>query len=158
MGIELITGQEREAAISAAVAHAQFMIGPGRGFVSPYAKLGLLSDFKWRKIAEGVVSGWIVERSRQLTAERVTNEAMFLATGAVPEPMELGTCAVALPALGDLVENLGLAERPIGAWSKDDVLLFVWTAAEIVAEVRTARDERPSPLTVTELAPELIRG
>ena len=158
MGLELITGQEREAAIAAAVAHAQFTIGPGRGFVSPNATISSLSDFEWRKIAEGVVSGWIVERSRQLTAERVTNEAMFLAMGTVPEPMELGTCAVALPALGDLVEKLGLAGTPIGAWSKDDVVLFVWTAAEVVSEVRTARDERPSSLTVTEIAPELYGG
>src|SRR4051794_6360875 len=158
MGLELITGHEREAAIAAVVAHAQFTIGPGRGFVSPNATISSLSDFEWRKIAEGVVSGWIVERSRQLTAVSETNEAMILAIGTVHLPMELGTFAVALAALGDLGEKRGLAGPPIGAWSKDDMLLFVWTAAEVVSEVCTAQDERKNSLTVTDIAPELYGG
>jgi len=150
--VERISNSERAAAISAANRHMDLVIGEGTGFVSPNARVGSLSDYERFKLVEAIVGGWIVERSRQLTQDRLTDESFFLATGEVPEPMELGVCAVALPALGDLVEKLGLTDKPIGAWSKNDILLFVWTAAELVNEARTAKDERPGPV---ELTPEL---
>jgi hypothetical protein len=144
--VERITNDERAEAIASAIDFAQSQLGDGSGFVSRNVRLGSLSRYEWNKLAEGFVSGWIIARSKQLTRDRFADEAFFLATGEVPEPSELGVCAAALPELGDLVEKLGLADQPVGAWSREQILIFVWTAAELVLEARTAKDERPGPM------------
>lgn len=140
-----ISNDERSEAIASAQRHMDFVLGMGTGMVNPNAKVGSLSYMEKRKLVEAIVSGWIVERSRQLVADRL-NEAFFLATGDAPEPFELGPCAAALPALGNLAEKMGLVDLPLGAWSKDQILQFIFTATELVSEARAARDERPGPM------------
>lgn len=152
-GVAKISFEEREMAYSAAIAMAKECIGPDDDLMllNANAKLGTLSDQEWRKLAHAMVSGWICARSRQLTVERFGDETFFLATGEVPEAVELGTCESTLPALGDLVEKLGLGSKPINDWMKGQVLLFIWTAAELVEQARVARDERPGPVEISEL-------
>jgi hypothetical protein len=146
-----ITMDERAAAIEAAVSHAQLAIGERRGVVSPQARIGSLSAFEWQKLVEAIVSGWIIERSRQLAADRLPDEIAILAMGSAPEPRELGTCASILPVLGDFVEKAGLGDTPIGNWSREDILHFVWTAADLVERASTLRDERPDLVGANEL-------
>lgn len=154
-----VTTQERAESALAAVEMARGIIGEGRGFVPPNARVGTLSDWEWQQIAVAAVSGWVAERSRQLGADRVIDERFFLATGEMPEPYDLGVCALALPALGDLVEKLGLGNKAIGEWRREHVLLFVWTAAELVAEARARNDERPEPSSDAGTVPaELYAG
>jgi hypothetical protein len=141
--VSYIKPDERAEAYAAAVDLAKTCLGTETGEVNPNSRLGTLSDWEWSKLAYSMVSGWICARSRQLTIERFGDETFFLATGEVPEPKELGTCATTLPALGELVEKLGLTAVPIGNWSKGQMLLFIWTAAELIEEARTGRDERP---------------
>lgn len=143
-----ITGEEREAAYYAAIEMAKTCLGTEPGEVNPNARLGTLSDSEWQKLAYSMVSGWICARSRQLTIERFGDETFFLATGEVPEPQELGICATTLPALGDLVEKMGLSSVPVTDWAKGKVLLFIWTAAELIEDARTRRDERPDAVSV----------
>ncbi len=154
MGVNLIDHEQAEAAYNNAVSLARDLVRPEAHYLSPNAKLGSLSEAEWRKLALAIVSGWIQMRSRQLTEERFFDEQYFLATGEVPEPFELGACATVLPALGDFVEKLGVTDKPIGDWSKDQILHFVWTAFELVEEARTSRDERPGPLS----RPEMVGG
>jgi hypothetical protein len=148
--VNRITMEERAAAYHAAVDLAQTAIGEGDGLVSPNARIGSLSAWEWMKLCEGAVSGWIIARSRQLTAERCGDESFFLATGVEPPAAELGVCAFCLPALGELIAKMGLTDKPIGEWSKREVLLFVWHAAEFVTEARTRRNE-PGEISVAEL-------
>lgn len=138
-----ITAIERAAAMCAAVNMARDMVRDGSGYLSPRSMLGSMSQYEWDKLAEAIVSGWIIERSRQLTGSRFTQEAAFLAMGEDPEPAGLGHCAAILPALGELCEARGLTGKPIGDWSKMDVLIFVWNIADMMTRATVARDERP---------------
>ena len=143
--LSTISQKERADAFSFAIDMARTAIGEQRGFVSPNARVGTLSNFEWEKIACGAVSGWVAERSRQVGADRILDEEFLLATGEVPEPYELGIAALVLPSLGDLVEKMGLSDQPIGAWSRDEITLFVWTAADLMNEARARNHERPEP-------------
>lgn len=142
--VAAITMPERDQAYTAAIRFGRDVIGEGSGYLAPGAKLGSLSEFEWRKLAENVVSGWIIERSRQLSSERIFDETAFLAEGSEPEPSGLGHCAAILPMLGTFVEQRGLTDLPIGEWSKRDVILFVFNCADMVFRASIARDERPT--------------
>lgn len=148
--VNLITMEEMAAAYHAAVALAKTAIGDEDGFVKPTARIGSLSDWEWMKLCEGAVSGWIVARSRQLTSDRFGDESFFLATGEVPEATELGIVGACLPALGEFVEKMGMTEKPIGSWSKQEITLFAWTCAELVNEARVRVQERPGPVEAPE--------
>lgn len=142
--LDTITPAHRSDCIGFAIELAKTAIGTERGYVSPNARIGTLSDFEWEKVAMGAVSGWVAERSRQV-GSRFLDEQYLLATGEVPEPYELGIASLILPGLGDLIERLGLADKAIGEWSRDDICLFVWTAADMLNTARARNDERPAP-------------
>jgi hypothetical protein len=152
--VSRISMEERAAAYYSAVDLAKTAVGEGDGFVSPHALIGRLSAWEWMKLCDGAVSGWIAARSRQLTAERWGDESFFLATGEDPPAAELGVCAFCLPALGELIEKMGLTDKPIEEWSKREVMLFVWHAAEFVTQARARRDEGLGEASV----PELLAG
>ena len=145
-GVSQIDSVEREAAITAAIAMARDVIGDSRGggMVPPSARLEALSDWQWRKLAEAVVSGWIIERSRQLTAERFACEDAFLAMGHEPEPASLGPCAAILRPLGDFVEKRGLSAKPSAPGAARTSCSSPGWTTDLVTWAETARDERPS--------------
>src|SRR5215213_2780931 len=140
MGIGQLGHPERAEAMASAIDLGKAMIGRDPGFIHPNARVGSLSEFEWQKLAEAIVAGWIQARSGQLIEERFREEA-FLTVGSIPEPYELATCSFVLSALGGLVGHMGLTDVPIGRWDKQDVLLFVWSATELVNSARVARDE-----------------
>lgn len=142
MTLSSITSRQRADCVGFAVQLAQTAVGDGSGLVSPNARVGTLSVWEWDKLVMGAVSGWVAERSRQV-GERFLDEQYLLATGQIPEPYELGLTALLLPALGDLVEKMGLSDRPIGAWSRDEICTFVWSCADMLNEARARNDERP---------------
>lgn len=148
MGVTVKTA-ERTAAYAAAVDLAMTALGEERGYINPRTRICDLSLWEWDKLANGMVSGWIIERSRQVVSERITDDAEILKTFEEPEPFELGAAAVALPTLGNFIADKGLNEKPIGAWSKTEILQFVHLAARLVNAAETARDERPGPATYT---------
>jgi hypothetical protein len=140
--LSTITTAEKSDCVGFAVEMAKTAIGSERGYVSPTARVGTLSDFEWEKLVMGAVSGWIAERSRQVGA-RFLDEEYMLATGEVPAAYDLGLAALLLPGLGDLIEGMSLADKPIGEWSRNEICLFVWTAAEMLQSARARIDERP---------------
>lgn len=142
--LDTITVRQRAECVGFAVQMAQAALGEGAGYVSPNARIGTLSSWEWEKVAMGAVSGWVAERSRQV-GERFLDEQYLLATGELPEPYELGLTALVLPGLGELVEGMGLTDRAIGAWSRDEICTFVWTCAQMLNEARARNDERPEP-------------
>jgi hypothetical protein len=129
---------------TAAINAGRAIVREERDFLSPSIRLGTLSEFEWRKLAEQMVSGWIIERSKQMHAERITDEETFMKEGTAPEPFELGRIAAILPALARLVEHWGLSEQPIGEWERDQILRFLWRAIEFVEQAKVAEKERPT--------------
>jgi hypothetical protein len=146
-----INDPQREAAYEAAINAARAIVREERNFLSPHARLATLSQFEWRRLAEYIVSGWIVERSKQLHADRILDEESFLAEGSTPEPFELGRLASILPALGRMVENNELTDKPIGEWSRDEILRFVWEASDMVARITVDQKERPTEPSVSDI-------
>lgn len=140
----VISKDEAMAARGAAIEYALTCIGQGDGYINPNAKIGSLSGFEWNKLAEHIVSGWIIERSRQLTAERLTDEQEFLAIDCSPSPRGLGIAAATLPKLGAFCEQEGLSGKPINQWTKPQVLRFVWAAKELFMDAESAAKERPA--------------
>lgn len=152
MGVETRpTELERAEAYSAALYMAKSVIREDRNAVHPNAKIGSLSDNEWRMLVEAIVSGWIIHRSKQLSSDLVLDGDEVMATGEVPEPQELGVASLALRPLGDLVEGMGLSDVPIGRWSKQQILLFIWTATELVNEARAKTAIQPPPFDVDDV-------
>lgn len=141
--LDTITTTEHDDCVAFAVEMAKTAIGSGQGYVAPHARVGTLSDYEWDKLVMGAVSGWVAERSRQV-GTRFLDEEYLLSTGEVPPPFELGLAALLLPGLGDLIEAMGLTDKPIGDWSRHQVCVFVWTAAEMLTAARARSDERPA--------------
>ena len=157
MGRAVIPPRERDAAEEAAVRSMRDMLGYEAGCINPRIGLGDMSEYEIAKIAQAAVSGWQVQRSRDLVGDRIFDEAEFMATGEVPEPHELGPVAFALPALADLVEKMELGDVTLVNWRKADITLFVWTAWDLVQRAHTIRDERPGP-SLTEEDYRLLRA
>jgi hypothetical protein len=137
MALETISTKERADAALFAVEMAKSCIRTDTGFVHPNTMVGRLSDWAWQQIAMGAVSGWVAERSRQVGAENVLDEHLLLAVGHKPEPRDLGLARLTLPHLGDLVVGMGVTDKAITDWSEEEVATFVWTAAELLAEIRS---------------------
>lgn len=138
----VVSPRDRLECFAAAVDMAKGVVRDERNYVHPETRVGSLSLFDWDKLASAMVSGWIIARSTQVAGELIENPDVFLATGEIPEPRDLGLCASVLPALGELVEKMGLTDKTIGSWSKHDVCMFVWNAAELVNDVRGQYEKR----------------
>lgn len=139
----VITPDESVAARGAAIEYALTCIGHGDGYINENARIGSLSGFEWNKLAEHIISGWIIERSRQLTAERLTNDQEFMAIDCSPSPYGLGIAAATLPKLGAFCEQEGLTAKPINEWTKPQIVRFVWAAKELFLEAASASRENP---------------
>lgn len=131
-----VSPTDRLECYAAAVDMAKGVVREERNYVNPETKVGKLSLFEWDKLASAMVSGWIIARATQVVGELIEDPDVFLATGEIPEPADLGLCASVLPNLGELVEKMGLTDKTIGAWSKHDVCMFVWNAVELVNGIR----------------------
>ena len=145
-----IPPRERDAAEEAAIRSVRDMLGYETGYVNPRLGLGDMSEFELAKIVQAAVSGWQVQRSRDLVGDRIFDEAEFMATGEVPEPYELGPVAFALPAMADWLEKMELGDVAFINWRKSDATTFAWTVWDLVQRAHTIRDERPGPSPVEE--------
>ncbi len=146
---------QRDQAYTAAINNARAIVREERNFLSPHTRLGTMSEFEWRKLADSMVSGWIIERSKQLHGDRLLDEESFLSEGSVPEPFELGKLAGILPALGAIVERRGLSELPIGDWPREDVISFAWHVLDLAERIAVAQKETP---TDPDVASTLMAG
>lgn len=147
----VINDQERYDCYDCAIQLAQEGIRAETGFVHPKTPVGELSPWEWGKIAQSLISGWIVERSKQMSLDRGYQEPEFLAMGEEPEPFEVGAFGAILPQLADFIESRGLSDQPIGGWGKLDILHFLWLASKLKADADTARHERPGRVEEVDL-------
>jgi hypothetical protein len=141
----------RAQAYTAAINAGRAIVREEKNFLSPSARIGTFSEFEWRKLAEHIVSGWIIARSKQMHAERILDEESFLKEGSTPEPFELGRIDAILPALAGLIEAWGLGDQAISEWDRDKMLLFLWRAMEFVEQVKIAEKERPTDPNVKNI-------
>ena len=104
------------------------------------AVLGSLSEGEFLRLAEAVTAGWIRARARQASEANTSGEELIqtLAPPADGSPMaeawELGAIERVLGPLGELCAERDLTEKPIGAWNRADIDLFVWATWRLVAK------------------------
>jgi hypothetical protein len=100
--------------------------------------VGRLSDHELGWVATAAIFAWIKSRAEAATSLGWDTEEALRLTGTDPEPWDVGAVARVLPELGQLP---GLDwTKPIGAWSKEDIIRFLLTATKLVATAMVARN------------------
>lgn len=148
MGLIKLAGQAhddnelQERAIQAGIAAAKKVVGD----LAPTTQIKTLSDQEWGWIVSATLCGWICERSKVISERGIGQVEQLLVTlnKTDPEPWEMGAASAVLPALGEVVSDLGIAEKAIGEWSKDEVIVFVWRTFFLMDAARCARDQSPN--------------
>ncbi len=111
----------------------------GASSINGRAMISSLSELEWGWIVMGAVSGWIISKAKQAVAEGIGyNKAITDMPTRDPAPWESGAVETILPSLGGLP---GVDwTKPIGEWSKDQIVLFAWQIHRLVNVALMARD------------------
>jgi hypothetical protein len=123
-------------ATAAAIAAVRDLIG---GAAIPKAtSIGRLTDVELGWLIAAGLFAWIRTRAEQATSEGWDIEQTLRVTALNPEPWDAGSVAYILPKLGELS---GVDwERPIGKWSKDQMVHFLVAAGKLITAAMVARD------------------
>lgn len=125
------------------------------GAVNPRAVVSGLSTTEWGWIVSAAIFGWINTKAKQAVAEGVPYDITIRNTCGNPGAWDAGAVGVVLPALGDIP---GLAwQKPIGEWSKKEIVSFAWHTHKLVDAALAARDEGQKDV-ITKLADEEARA
>lgn len=130
------------AAANAALNSARAVWEGPAAAVNPNSSLKSLSNVELGWIVNMAISEWICERSRQISSVRGVDRLIHTFEGN-PEPWEKGAVLAALPTLGGVVTDMGITDKPIGEWSRDEICQFVWTCFRVIEAARVQRDEAP---------------
>jgi hypothetical protein len=104
------------------------------------AMISSLNELEWGWLCSAAVFAWIKTKSQQAVAEGVGyDQAIRAMPGRDPQPWDYGAVESILPALGDIS---GIPwDKPIGEWSKDQMVSFAWQTYRLVDQALAARDE-----------------
>ena len=125
-------------AVAATIAAAKDLVAPD-GPIRPGTPIGQLNASEWGWIVSSVVWAWIATRSAQATDEGWNEERVARAFDAKPDPWLAGAVASVLPKLFDACPDLDWA-RPVGGWSKDDMVALLCAAFALIERAIAARD------------------
>jgi hypothetical protein len=104
------------------------------------AMISSLNELEWGWICSAAIFAWIRTKSEQAVAEGIGyDQAIRAMPGSYPQPWEAGVVTSILPALGD-VDGVPW-DRPIGEWSKDQMVSFLWQSHCLVEQALSCRDE-----------------
>lgn len=103
------------------------------------AMVSSLSDIEWGWLVAAAIFGWIETKAKQAVAEGCGYDTAIRSMAhRDPAPWEAGAVATILPALGNLTAPW---EKPIGDWSKDQIVAFAWQIHRLTDQALAARDE-----------------
>lgn len=125
------------AATEAAIAACRDVVGSGINGRSVVSSLG---NVEWGWIAAAAVFAWIKTRAQQAVEEGLGyEEAIRDMTSRDPAPWEYGAIETILPQLGSL-SGVDWA-KPVGEWSKDQIISFAWQIYRLSDGALAARDQ-----------------
>jgi hypothetical protein len=108
--------------------------------VNSQAMISSLSDIEWGWIVCAAIFGWISCKAKQAVAEgRGYEGPIHTMTHRAPAPWEAGAVEAILPALGS-IEGIDWS-KPVGDWSKDQIVSFSWQIYRMTDAALAARDE-----------------
>src|SRR5687768_1145884 len=119
--------------------------------INARASIGSLSDIEWGWIVAASIFGWIKTKAQQAVEEGTSAEITIRTmTHRNPEPWEAGAVETILPALGN-IEGLDWT-KPVGDWSKDQIVSFAWQIHRLADSALAARDEGAQDKIVQRLS------
>lgn len=151
------SGHEEDRMLAAAykaAADSVRLVWDSDGSVDPRTQVGRLTDQEILWIVSMAISTWINERHRQWTALRNTHfslDAFIQQYDANIDPRRRGELLAVLPSLGQWCASQALTNKPITAWSKEEIVSFIELAWDLVEEFKHNRDEDPDD------TPEAVR-
>lgn len=109
-------------------------------FLTAKTPLGSLNHQEWAGIGWTAICTWISVKAQE-AVDNGTPQGLSLRTIPLqdPEPWEAGTIEACLPALGELVGEIGV-DKPIGAYSKAEILKLLWTGIKLYRAAEAGRD------------------
>lgn len=132
---------QRRATASAIEAARRIVSGDG---INARAGIGSLSDLEWGWIVAATIFGWIKVRAEQAVHEGTSYEIPIRTLAGEPGPWEAGAIGTILPALGDM--KAVDWSKPVGEWSKDQIISFAWQIHKLVDGALLRRDDGAAPV------------
>ena len=112
----------------------------GEHGINGRSMISSLNELEWGWIACAAVFAWIKTKSEQAVAEGVGyDQAIRAMHGRMPQPWDAGAVSSILPALGGL-QGIDW-DKPIGEWSKEQMVSFIWQSHCLVEQALSCRDE-----------------
>ena len=139
-------------ATAAAIAAAKKVVDGGS--VNSRVAVGRLSTAEWGWIVSGAIFGWIETKAKQAVTEGCSSEITIRANCGQPAAWDAGAVGTILSALAD-VPGLDW-DKPIGAWSKEQITSLAWHAHRLVDAALAARHEGQKDV-ITRLQEEEAR-
>jgi hypothetical protein len=125
-------------ALAAAVVAAREMVGDD-GPIRSNSLVGRLGADEWGWIVSPAIAAWIRTRAEQAATEGWNEERAIRVTGLDPDPWFEGAIAAILPKLADTCPDLDWS-KPIGSWSKDEIVGFLTVAITLTRRAVAARN------------------
>jgi len=157
VSLSAIEDQWQRDATAAAIEAARGVVRMD-GPIPPGTPIGRLSDTEWGWFVAAILFGWIRVRAQQATAENLDTERTIRMTALDPQPWDAGAVAAILPELAAACAELDWS-KPLGEWSRDDIVTFLLRAMPLIRKATIARDmsdkgitRQSSPATITRQA------
>jgi hypothetical protein len=116
--------------------------------INPRTPLSMLNEIEWGWIALAAIFAWIKTRAEQAVAEgKPYDETIQRMKQFELEPWEAGAVSSILPMLGN-VPGIDW-NAPVGVWSKDQIMGFVWNAHLLVKAAIEARDSAETKIVTS---------
>jgi|SRR6516225_3022215 len=138
VSLSAIEDQWQRDATAAAIAAARGVVQMG-GPIPPGTPIGRLTDTELGWIVAAVLFAWISKRAEQAAAEQLDTEQTIRLTALDPEPWDAGAVAAILPELADACPDLDWS-KPLTAWSREDITVFLLKAMARIRKATIARD------------------
>jgi hypothetical protein len=150
-----IEDQWQRDATAAAIAGARGVIRTD-GPIPPGTTIGSLSDLEWGWVLAAMLFAWISKRAEQATAEQLDSERTIRMTALDPQPWEAGAVVAILPELAGACAGVDWA-KPLGAWSREEIVEFLLTAMGLIRKAMIARDLSDKGVTQRSSASTIAR-
>jgi hypothetical protein len=125
-------------ALAKAVVAAREMVGDD-GPIRSNAPVGRLGADEWKWLVSPAIAMWIQVRAEQAAVEGWNEERAVRSTGLDPDPWFTGAIAAILPELPGACPDLDWS-RPIGTWSKGEIIEFLTVAITLARRAVAARN------------------
>jgi hypothetical protein len=126
------------------------------GPIPPGTPVGRLSETELGWMLSAALFAWIGKRTEQATAEQLDAEQTIRMTALDPEPWDAGAVTAILPELADACADLDWS-RPLTAWSREDITVFLLKAMPLIRKAVIARDLSDKGITRKSSAGTIAR-